>query len=118
MHTGIPTPAPPRGGVASAATQAVAARVRIANPTTPAACSCPPCSKRGALTRNPKEALASFAVALALQPRHATAHANRGILAGRGAAREALASYDAALALQPHLSTAHTDRGLALKLGG
>jgi Flp pilus assembly protein TadD len=60
-------------------------------------------------------ALESFDRALAIEPRFAKAHCNRGVaLAELGQWQEALASYDQALRIAPGLASAHSNRAAVL----
>jgi tetratricopeptide (TPR) repeat protein len=64
-------------------------------------------------------AVASFNKAIKLKPKHALAHANRGIaLSAKGLVDEAIASAEKAIALDPRLAQAHNALGLALKARG
>src|SRR6185437_5002819 len=63
----------------------------------------------------PAEALAAYDRAIALDPRHAGAHSNRGIvLQAFGQTDGALASFDRAIACDPTNAEAHYNRGVAL----
>lgn len=66
-----------------------------------------------------EEALAGYDRAVALDPRRAASHMNRGlVLQHLRRYEDALASYDAAIALDPSSADAHNDRGTALETLG
>jgi tetratricopeptide (TPR) repeat protein len=67
------------------------------------------------LLGRPDEALDSFDRAIAIEPRYAEAHNNRGgVLRERGDQEAALASFDRAVALNPDYALAHCNRGMVL----
>ncbi len=65
--------------------------------------------------QRPADALASYDQAIALDPDHAEAHCNRGVvLAGLHRHADALASYDRVIALRPDYAEADWNRSHCL----